>query len=70
MTLCRAFDMIPAGEAPFSSATRAVYEKVREVVPPVSGDRHFGPDIENVFKLVRDGEMIKAAEGVTGTLEF
>ena len=70
MTLCRAFDMIPAGEAPFSSATRAVYKKVREVVPPVSGDRHFGPDIENVFKLVRDGEMIKAAEGVTGTLEF
>mgnify|MGYP000756488001 CR=1 FL=1 len=70
MTLCRAFDMMPAGEAPFSSATRAVYEKVREVVPPVSGDRHFGPDIENVFKLVRDGEMIKAAEGVTGTLEF
>ena len=70
MTLCRAFDLMPKEERIFSSATRAVYEKVRKVVPPIKEDRHFGPDIENVFKLVCDGEIIKTAEAVTGTLEF
>ena len=69
MTLCRAFDLA-AENVPFSSATSAVYKKVRTVVPPVKGDRHFGPDIENVFQLVRDGEIIKTAEEIVGTLEF
>lgn len=69
MTLCRAFDL-EAEDVPFSSATTAVYKKVRAVVPPIKGDRHFGPDIEAVFKLVRDGEIIKAAEEIVGTLEF
>ena len=69
MTLCRAFDLA-AEHVPFSSATSAVYKKVRTVVPPVKGDRHFGPDIENVFQLVRDGEIIKTAEEIVGTLEF
>ncbi|OUO93586.1 hypothetical protein B5F39_07470 [Cloacibacillus sp. An23] len=69
MTLCRAFDL-EKEDACFSSATSAVHDKVRSVVPPITEDRHFGPDIEKVFSLVRSGEVIKTAEEITGTLEF
>lgn len=70
MTMVRAFDMLPEGEREFSSATQNIYERIREVVPPVTGDRHFAPDIENIKTLVTDGEIIRIAEKIKGSLEF
>lgn len=68
MTLARAFDLLQKEESGFASATKAVHDKIREVVPPVKGDRHFGPDIESAAMLVSDGTIIETAEKIAGTL--
>lgn len=70
MTMARAFDMMPKHEKEFSTATLEVYEKIREVVPYIDGDRHFGPDIEATTLLVKEGKILKAVENVAGTLAF
>ena len=70
MTMARAFDLMPVEEREFSSATLAVHDKIRDVVPPITGDRHFGPDIEKVKTLVAEGEILEVVENMTGTLAF
>ncbi len=70
LTMARAFDLMPKEEREFSSVTSSVHDKVREVVPYVDGDRHFGPDIEAATGLVREGKILETVEMITGTLEF
>ncbi len=68
MAMTRAFDLLQKEEEGFASATKAVHDKIREVVPPVKKDRYFGPDIENTAALVSDGTIIETAEEIAGTL--
>ncbi|WP_247731599.1 histidine ammonia-lyase [Halovivax limisalsi] len=44
--------------------TAAVYELVRERVPPLAGDRPLTDDIESVAALVADGTVAEAVESV------
>ena len=50
------------------AATRAVAEALRGTVPSYEADREFGPDIAAAVRLVRSGELVAAAETVTGPL--
>ena len=70
MTMAQAFDATPPEEAAFAAATRAVRDRIRKVVPTVEGDRHFGPDIEAIKRLVSDGEILRTVQGVVGELAF
>jgi histidine ammonia-lyase len=49
-------------------ATRAVAGALRDAVPFFEADREFGPDIAEAVRLVRSGELVSAAEAVTGPL--
>ncbi|HEX5938504.1 MAG TPA: histidine ammonia-lyase [Actinomycetota bacterium] len=49
-------------------ATRAVLASLRAAVPFYEADREFGPDIDAAVALVRAGELVVAAESVTGPL--
>ena len=49
-------------------ATRAVHEALRARVPFFDADREFGPDIAQAVSLVRTGEVVEAAESVSGSL--
>lgn len=51
-----------------AAATRAVVELIRTVVPPAGDDRFLAPELEAVEKLVSSGEIVAAAESVTGPL--
>ncbi len=51
-----------------ASATRAVVELIRTVVPPADDDRFLAPELEAVEKLVSSGAILAAAESVTGPL--
>lgn len=65
-----AFDIFKEGEGRFASATKAVHDKVREAVPPLTGDRHLTPEIERVKEMVADAEFIRTAEAYVGVLSF
>jgi histidine ammonia-lyase len=47
-----------------------VYELIRSQVPTVTEDRYFYPDIESIFSLVHEGEILNAAELVIGKVEW
>lgn len=49
-------------------ATRAVYELVRSVVPPLERDRFMAGDIKAVRDLVVSGQVLKAAADTAGEL--
>lgn len=49
-------------------ATRAVHARIRAAVPFFEADREFGPDIAEAIGLVRNGDLISAAETATGSL--
>lgn len=70
MTTARAFDVMQEERKNFSTVTSAVHQLIRRVVPPVEGDRHFGPDIENTTKMVVEGKILKTTEKIIGTLNF
>ncbi len=50
-------------------ATRAVHRAIRAAVPFFEADREFGPDIADALSLVRQVELIAAAETATGPLD-
>ncbi len=50
------------------AGTAAVLEAVRELVPPLEGDRALSAEIEAVARLIEDGTLVAAAEGVVGEL--
>lgn len=70
MVTSRAFDIFKEGEGSFASATKAIHDKVREAVPPLTGDRHLTPEIERVREMVADAEFIRTAEAYVGVLNF
>jgi histidine ammonia-lyase len=43
-------------------ALNAVYEVVRSKVPPLKGDRHMSPDVDNVAEMLRSGQITGAVE--------
>jgi histidine ammonia-lyase len=50
-------------------ATRSVHRAIRAAVPFFDADREFGPDIADALSLVRQGELVAAAETATGPLD-
>lgn len=70
MVMARAFDLTPAEAGRFSSITTLVHDKIRAKVPYVNGDRYFSPDIEEIYSLVSDGNIVREVQSVTGPLVF
>ncbi len=50
--------------------TQKIHDFVRESVPTVDKDRFFGDDMENLYKMIRQGDFVSFVETLTGTLEF
>jgi len=50
-------------------ATRAVHRAIRAAVAFFEADREFGPDIADAVGLVRQGDLVAAAEATTGPLD-
>ena len=48
--------------------TRAAYESVRRVVPPLAADRVLAADLAAGYELVRSGELLAAVEAAVGRL--
>ena len=48
--------------------TAAAYRTIRQTVPHLDKDRVLSKDIEAVRKLMRDGKIVDAVEGVVGKL--
>jgi histidine ammonia-lyase len=66
LTAARALDLrAPLTPAP---ATEAVVRALRAGVPGPGPDRQLSPEIETTVELVRNGELVAAAESVTGPL--
>ncbi|MDE1164541.1 MAG: histidine ammonia-lyase [Pseudomonas sp.] len=55
---CQALDFHDVGSA--SSATRAVYDRVRSAVPVADQDRAFYADIASVTEQLRSGQLLQA----------
>lgn len=70
-----AIELICAAEAAefigadgLAPATRALYEKLRTLVPPVVDDRSTSADIERTADALLSGEFLVAVEAITGPL--
>ncbi len=61
LAACQAVDLLDASQA-LSPSTKAAYELVRSVVPPLDKDRIMYPDFEKAKALVADGSLLRAAE--------
>lgn len=57
------------GEEKLSPATKAVYARIRETVPPIEEDVIMNPLMLRCEELVKTGAIAGAAEGVCGTLK-
>lgn len=53
-----------------SILSSGIYDLIRETVPSLNKDRYIYPDMEHVFHLVRDGDVLWRAQEVIGDLEF
>ncbi len=67
--MCAAQGVEFRGSEGLSPAGRAVYNLIREQVPPLEKDRILYTDMEKCSELLRNGAILKAAESVTGPLE-
>jgi histidine ammonia-lyase len=66
LTAARALDLRgPLQPAP---ATAAVLRRLRRDVPGPGPDRHLAPEIDATLAAVRSGDLLAAAQGVTGAL--
>jgi histidine ammonia-lyase len=54
------------GEATHGAGTAAVYEAVREVVPPLTEDRPLSEEIDRAAALVESGVIDDAVERALG----
>lgn len=71
MVHTRAFDLTDISEhGKFASATKSIHDLIRSQIQPVTEDRHFGPDIESMYKLVKHGDILRVAEEKVGILKF
>ncbi|MQA06563.1 MAG: histidine ammonia-lyase [Streptosporangiales bacterium] len=67
LTAARALDLrAPLAPAP---ATAAVRDRLRDVVPGPGADRFLAAEIDAAVSLVADGDLVAAAERVTGPLD-
>ncbi|SMG38219.1 HAL/PAL/TAL family ammonia-lyase [Dethiosulfovibrio salsuginis] len=67
LNACQAQDFYDIAPSP---ATKAVHDRVRQEVPKVEQDTFMSPLMEAIARMVKDGEILSAAESVTGPLEF
>jgi histidine ammonia-lyase len=67
MTAARAIDLRRPLQP--ASATAAVVDGVRQVVPGPGPDRYLAPEIDSTADLVRSGQVLAWAESVTGPLK-
>ena len=67
LNACQAQDFYDIAPSP---ATKAVHDRVRQEVPKVEQDAFMSPLMEAIARMVKDGEILSAAESVTGPLEF
>jgi len=65
LTAARGLDLRGLGSAP---ATAAMIERMRQDVAGPGTDRFLAPEIEAVTRLIASGELLAAAEAVTGRL--
>jgi histidine ammonia-lyase len=65
LTAARALDLRGLGAAP---ASAAVVDRIRREVAGPGTDRFLAPEIEAVVQLVASGDLVAAAESVTGPL--
>ena len=56
------------GESLLAPATAAVYQKIRQTVPPVDTDVVMYPQMAELDRLVKSGALLEAAEQVCGRL--
>ena len=56
------------GEAKLAPATKAVWDEMRRVVEPIEDDVVMYPRLNAVEKLVRGGDIVRAAQSVCGEL--
>ena len=71
MAQARAFDLTDTSvHGTFAKATMNVHDLIRTKIPPVTEDRHFGPEIETVHQMVKHGDILKTAEKESETLKF
>jgi len=66
LTAARALDLRDRQPAPANAAVR---DRIRQVVGGPGPDRFLAPELEAVVELVREGELVRAAESITGPLE-
>lgn len=68
MTAVQALDLLKPLKP--STVASAIYDLIREKVPTVDEDRHFYPDIEYIYQLVREGNIVETAEKIVGKIKF
>ncbi|WP_460770035.1 histidine ammonia-lyase [Mariniluteicoccus flavus] len=68
LTAARALDLREATGLEGGAATRAVRDRIRREVEGPGPDRFLAPEIEAVVQLAASGELVRAAEAVTGPL--
>ena len=56
------------GESLLAPATAAVYQKIRQTVPPVDTDVVMYPQMAELDRLVKSGALLEAAEQICGRL--
>jgi len=67
MAAAQAFDFLAPMKP--SPACKAAYDIIRKHVTKLEEDRPLHPDINALAKLVKDGSVLEAVEGVTGKLD-
>ncbi|WP_420448044.1 histidine ammonia-lyase [Candidatus Palauibacter sp.] len=58
----------PQGPGRLGAGTRAVYDVVRECVPPVTEDRSLAEDVVRLEAAIEEGKLERAATGALGDL--
>jgi len=68
LSACQALDLL----APLkpSAAVKAAYEHIRKTVPFAKEDRYFAKDVEAIKGLMTRNEILAAAKGAVGELEW
>ena len=68
LTACQALDLLKPLEP--ASAVKACFDLIRKTVPFAGEDRVFSRDIMAIRNLINSGEILKAANGSVGELEW
>ncbi len=68
--LCGAQAAEIRGDKDLSSATRCVFDQVRQIVPYLSTDQCLTDYLENLANLIKTGELLKKVEEIVGELSF